>query len=366
MPPLLSALGWVLAPALLVVGYAYVRGGSKVRRYLVIRVLMVVPMVLLMGSFVFLILRALPGDPVAAESAFSSTPAQQALTRQELGLNDPMIEQYGRFMKSVVTLDFGTSVTGGRENVAEALSERLPGSAELVVPATVIAVVFGIATGMIAALRRGTMADHGLRLYSVLSQSMPGFLVGMLLQLIFASWLGWFPVSGEFDAGLIGNDGVTPGGYLLTRSIFSGDWTMVGSVLHHLVLPVLALSWIVVGTNLRVARINMIEAMDADYILAGTARGIKNSVLNYRYAFRNALLPIVTLLGLQVALMLGGTVVIEQVFDWPGLGQYLLEGILARNFPAVQGAIIVITIFVILVSLLVDALYTLIDPRVDL
>lgn len=367
MPPLLGSLGWVFIPVLAVVALAFVRGGRKIRTYLIVRVLMFIPTVLLLGTFVFIILRLIPGDPVTTESAFSSTPAQQAATRRELGLDDPMIDQFGRFLKGMVTLNFGDSVTAGQQNVASALSQVLPGTAELVGPAAVIAVVFGVLFGMAAALRRGTFIDHGLRLYSVLSQAMPGFLVGMILQLVFASDLGWFPVSGRFDVSLLQSGANTQtGGFLLTRSIFTGDWTMAGSAVHHLVLPVVALSWIVVGTNLRVTRSNMIEAVNADYILAGSARGLKDRMLNYRYAFRNALLPIVTLLGLQVALMLGGTVVIEEVFSWPGLGKYLLDGILARDFPAVQGAIVVITMFIILMSLLVDALYTLIDPRVEL
>jgi peptide/nickel transport system permease protein len=319
-----------------------------------------------MGTTVFVIMRVVPGDPLAQDLAQYGSPELRDRVRTELGLNDPLPVQYGRFLKGVFTLDFGQSVTGGKRNVTEELSERIPGTAELVIPAAIISTLLGVSLGTTAAMRRGKPSDHGLRLYSVLSQSVPGFFVGLVLQLVVALQLGWAPVSGRLDESLLRNEGVTAGGHLLFRSLFSGDWTVAASAAHHLILPVTSIVWIVVGSNMRIARINMIEALHSDYVLAGMARGLKERALKYRYAFRNALLPVVTFLGLQMAIMLGGTVVVEQVFSWPGLGKYTLDRILARDYPAIEGAIVMITLFVVLISLVVDALYSLIDPRVEL
>jgi peptide/nickel transport system permease protein len=194
----------------------------------------------------------------------------------------------------------------------------------------------------------------------------PSFFVGLILQLVIGLWLGWAPIAGRVDESLLSETGTSSGGYLLVRSVFHGDWALASSAMHHLILPMFTIVWLVVGSNMRIARINMIESLNSDFVMAGVARGIKDRVLKYRYAFRNALLPVVTFLGLQMAILLGGTVVIEEVFSWPGLGKYTLDRILARDFPAIEGAIVMITLFVVLISLLVDATYSLIDPRVEL
>jgi peptide/nickel transport system permease protein len=363
---LLGSMSWVLVPVIAVVIFAFVRGSRNVKRYLTIRIISILPIMLLMGTTVFIIMRLVPGDPVSANIQQYGTPELRDRVRAELGLDDPIVVQYGRFLKGVLTLDFGQSVTGGRRNVAEEISERLPATAELVIPGAFLAVTLGVLLGVAAAVRRGKPVDHTVRLYSVLSQAIPGFFLGLILQLVFGLGLGWTPIAGRVDEALITGAGGDSGGFLLARSLLQGDWAIAASAARHLILPVATIAWIVVGTNVRIARINMIEALHSDYVLAGTARGIRTGVLKYRYAFRNALLPIVTFLGLQMALLLGGTVVIETVFAWPGLGKYVLDRILARDFPAIEGAIVVITLFVVLMALLVDALYTVIDPRVEL
>jgi peptide/nickel transport system permease protein len=328
---------------------------------------MVIPMIILMGTTVFIIMRMVPGDPVAQDLAQYGSPELRARVRSELGLDDPILVQYGRFLKGVFTLDFGRSVTGVRRSISLELSERIPATAELVVPSGALAVLFGVTFGNLAAVKRGKPLDHSFRLYSVLSQSVPSFFIGLILQLVFGLRLGWFPIAGRIDEGLLSRSGLgESGGFLLFRSVIQGNWEIAASAAHHLALPLVTVVWLVVGSNMRIARINMIEALHSDYILAGTARGLRDKVLKYRYAFRNALLPVVTFLGLQMAVLLGGTVVIEQVFSWPGLGKYTLDRILARDFPAIEGAIVMITLFVALMALLVDALYSLIDPRVEL
>jgi peptide/nickel transport system permease protein len=365
--PLISSMSWVLVPVIGVLIFAFVRGSRSIRRYLTIRILSILPIMLLMGTTVFIIMRVVPGDPVSANVQQYGTPELRERVRAELGLDDPIAVQYGRFLKGVLTLDFGQSVTGGRRNVAQEISERLPATAELVIPGAVLSVTFGVVFGVAAAVKRGKVLDHSVRLYSVLSQAIPGFFLGLILQLVFGLGLGLTPIAGRVDEALVTGVGSgDSGGFLLVRSLLQGDWAIAASAAHHLILPVVTITWIVVGTNVRIARINMIEALHSDYILAGTARGIRTSVLKYRYAFRNALLPIVTFLGLQMALLMGGTVVIETVFSWPGLGKYVLDRILARDFPAIEGAIVIITLFVVLMALLVDALYTVIDPRVEL
>ncbi len=357
---LLLALG---APALLALGYIFLRGSSGLRRYILTRIALTVPMVLILATLVFFVLRVVPGDPIQSSLGPKGTPALVAALREQLGLNEPILAQYFRFLGDLVTFDFGNALTSGRRPILDELGERLPATLELVIPATTIALLIGIIPGTFAAVRRRRAPDYGLRMFSVVVYSMPIFWLGLLLQLMFGVWLGWAPIAGRVDA-VIGTTLERTTNILLVDSLISGNWAAFRSVLHHLALPSITLGLILAGVFLRLTRINVIETLQQDYITAARARGIRERVVVYGHALKNAMIPIVTLIGLQVAILLAGAVLTESVFSWPGMGRYLVERISLRDYTAVQSTIAMFAVFVALISLAVDILYSLLDPRV--
>lgn len=351
------------APVIATLVYAFLRGSRGMRRYLVVRVLLTIPMVLILSSIVFFVMRVLPGDPSDSELFLRASPQVREEIRANLGLDEPLILQYGEFLGNVFRLDFGDALTGAHRPVVDELGERFPATVELIVPAVVLTFVAGAFLGAVSAKYRRTPADFGLRLSSVVATAMPVFWIALLFQLFFGVVLGITPVAGRIDP-VVGTTLDRRTNVLTIDSLISGNWAALGSVLHHLVLPVVTLTIILAGLFLRLTRINVIEVLQQDYIAAARARGIPERRVVYGYALKNALIPVITLLGLQVAILLGGAVLTETVFSWPGMGSYLLERIFARDFTAVQGAIVLFALVVALSSLVVDVLYSLLDPRV--
>ncbi len=350
-------------PAALALLYVFVKGSSGLRRYVITRIALTIPMIFILASLVFLVLRIIPGDPVTSSLGPKGSPELKARLREELGLEDPLIVQYGRFLGDVVTLDFGTSLVGGQRRIVDEMGERFPATLELVVPGTVLALAIGLFFGTYAAAHRRQAPDYALRMYSVVIYSMPIFWLGLLFQLIFAVKLGWFPVAGRIDA-VIGTTVERTTNMLLVDTLVQGNWEAFRSVVHHLVLPAITLGAILSGVFLRLTRINVIETLQQDYVTAARARGIRERVVVYRHALKNAMIPVITLIGLQVAILLAGAVLTETVFAWPGMGRYLVERISVRDYTAVQSVITMFALFVALISLFVDIMYSLLDPRV--
>lgn len=350
-------------PVLLGLIYILVKGSLGLRRYVLTRVVLTLPMVFILASMIFFVMRVLPGDPVSSALGPKGTPEVIARIREQMGLNDPVIVQYGRFLWNTVTLDFGDSLTGGHRPIVDEMGERFPATLELVIPAAALALAIGIFAGTFAASRRKRFADYALRMYSVVIYSLPIFWFGLMLQLLFGVRLNWLPISGRIDS-VIGTTLVRRTNLYLIDTILSGNWVAFRSVAVHLILPTVTLGLILSGVFVRLTRINVIETLQADYIQAGRARGLLERVLIYVHSLKNALIPIVTLIGLQVAILLAGAVLTETVFSWPGLGSYLVERITSRDYTAVQSVITIFALFVALISLAVDIIYSLIDPRV--
>ncbi len=349
-------------PALLLLLFVFIRGSVGLRRYILTRIVMTLPMVLILGSLVFLVMHVIPGDPVKSQ-LIKATPDQVAAIRHELGLDQPLYVQYGRFLISMVTLRFGNSLIGGHRPIIDEMSERFPATLELVIPAAIFALLLGIYGGSWAASRRKGPVDYAWRIYAVVIYSLPIFWLGLMLQLIFGVKLGILPVSGRIDP-IIGTSLVTKTNVYIIDSILSGNWAALKSVLQHLVLPTVTLGLILSGVFVRLTRVNVIETLQMDYISAARARGIRERVLVYTHALKNALIPVITLIGLQVAILLAGAVLTETVFSWPGMGSYLVERISARDYNAVQSVIAVFALLVAMISLAVDVIYSLVDPRV--
>lgn len=363
MHPLALVFMIIGVPAGIALIYIFVRGSAVLRRYVITRVILTLPMVLILASVVFLVMRVIPGDPVESSLGPKGTAEVKEQLREALGLGDPLLVQYGRFLGQIVTFDLGNALTEAQRPIVDELGERFPATIELILPATFLALGIGLSFGTFAAVRRKRASDYGLRLYSVVIYSMPVFWLGALFQLVFAVWLGWTPTGGRIDA-VIGTGLDRTTNILVVDSIISGNWDALRSVAHHLILPTLTLGLILSGVFLRLTRINVIETLQEDYITAARARGIRERVVTYSHALKNAMIPVVTLIGLQVAILLAGAILTETVFSWPGMGRYLVERISSRDFTAVQSTIAMFAIFVALISLAVDIIYSLLDPRV--
>lgn len=363
MPPIALLALIVGVPTLIALVYIFVRGSLGLRRYILTRIVLTIPMVFILGTLVFFILRILPGDPITSALGPKATPQLVTQIREQLGLNDPMLVQYGRFLGNMVTLKFGNSLVGGHRPILTEMSERFPATIELIVPASIFALIIGIFGGTLAASKRKKWPDYFFRVYAVIIYSLPIFWLGLILQLFFGVRLGVLPISGRIDS-IIGTTLTTHTNIYILDSLITGNWKAFGSVLVHTILPAVTLGLIQSGLFVRMTRVNVIETMQADYISAARARGIRERVLIYGHSLKNALIPVITMIGLQVAILLAGAVLTESVFSWPGMGSYLVERISARDYNAVQSVITVFAMLVALISLAVDIIYSLVDPRV--
>jgi peptide/nickel transport system permease protein len=363
MTPIAFILLIIGVPSLVMLLYIFIRGSMGLRKYILTRIALTLPMIFILASLVFFIMRVLPGDPVRSALGPRGTATQAEHMRAQLGLDKPLIVQYGIFLKDIVTLNFGNSMVGGHRPIIDEMSERFPATLELVVPASILALIIGIVGGTMAASRRKSARDYSMRLYSVVIYSLPIFWFGLMLQLLFGVQLNWLPISGRIDP-IIGTTLHRVTNIYMIDSLISGNWQALGSVLLHLILPTVTLGLVLSGVFVRMTRINVIETLQADYIAAARARGIRERMVIYGHALKNAMIPVITLIGLQVAILLAGAVLTETIFNWPGMGGYLVQRISARDYTAVQSVIAMFALLVALISLAVDIIYSLLDPRV--
>jgi peptide/nickel transport system permease protein len=336
-------------------------GSGSLPRYILQRALLVIPMMWVLLTLVFVLLRIAPGDPVSA--ALGGRLDEQALERRReaLGLNKPLIVQYWDYLSSVLRLDFGTTFTDNQP-VLHVVRDNGGATLSLTISAFVIALLVGIPLGLLAGRTRDRLPDVLIRILGILTYAAPIFFVGFLLQVYVAPPLG-LPTSG--DASPITIFEVQPVTHILLIDVFiNGDPAAIEDVLKHLILPAVTLGLLICGVFIRLVRVNILETMQSDYVEAAEARGIARGKVTRRHAFRNALVPVITVLGLQFALLLGGAVLTESTFNWPGLGQKLVDYINDRDYGAVQGIITVFALAVVFISLLVDIVNALIDPRV--
>jgi peptide/nickel transport system permease protein len=336
---------------------------ASLRNFLITRALLTVPMVLILVSMVFFIMRILPGDPIRSQLGPKVSEERAEELRTELGLNRPLHIQYFEFVVQMFTLDFGNALTQGERPIRDELAERLPATIELTVPAMLFTAVFGIVSGAFAAKNRKKPVDFALRLFSIVIYSIPIFFMGLGFQILLGVRVPLFPIAGRLDATILSNFD-SPTNFYILDAIAAANWAALGSGLRHLFLPALTLGLALTGVFIRLTRVNMIEMLQADFITAGRARGIPENRLVYRHALRNTFIPILTLIGLQFAILLAGAVLTETTFSWPGMGRYLVERIELRDYTAVQATIGVFAFFVAGITLGMDILYALIDPRI--
>ncbi|NMB62334.1 MAG: ABC transporter permease [Chloroflexi bacterium] len=336
---------------------------SSLKKFLITRFLLTIPMILILVTLVFFIMRVLPGDPIRSQLGPRVSEEQANVLRERLGLNDPIIVQYGHYLKDVVTLDFGNALTRGERPIREELGERLPATLELTIPAMLLTAVLGIGLGSFAAKNRKKVVDYGIRLFSIFIYSIPIFFMGLIFQIVFGVRLNILPLSGRMDPILLTTFQSKTNFYIID-SIITQNWPALKSTFLHLIMPSMTLGLSLTGVFIRLTRVNMIEMIKSDFIIAGRARGISENKLVYKHSLRNTLIPIMTLIGLQMAILIAGAVLTETTFSWPGMGRYLVDRIALRDYTAVQSTIAVFAFFVAIISLVMDILYALVDPRI--
>jgi peptide/nickel transport system permease protein len=328
--------------------------------YIIKRVLGVIPVLLCVSMLVFGFVRLIPGDPALVMLGERATPENIARVREQLGLNKPVYEQYLIFLGNALHGDLGRSILR-QEPVTQEIIRRFPATIELALAALLFAIAVGIPAGVISAVRRGSWFDSSSMLVALTGVSMPIFWLGLMLIYLFAVVLHLLPTGGRLDAGTqlapITN-------LVLVDSLLRGNMPVFIQGLRHLLLPALALGTIPMAIIARMTRSSMLEVLGQDYIRTAHAKGLMARTVVVRHALRNAWLPIITVVGLQVGLLLSGAILTETVFSWPGIGRWLVDAIFARDYPIVQGVTLIIALIFVVVNLSVDILYALVDPRI--
>ena len=328
--------------------------------YLVRRLVGTVPVVLLISLFVFVLLHAAPGDPADMLIPDQASAADIEEARRRWGLDQPVLVQYWRFLVSALSLDFGRSFKYD-EPVMALVAQRFPATLELAICATLLAIVLGIPLGILAASRPNSWFDNASSLAGFFGVSMPNFWLAIMLILLVAGQLNWLPSSGRntFD---VPGEPIT--GFLIVDSILQRDWTALADALKYLILPAIVLGVNMTGLLMRMTRSAMLEVLSEDYIMTARAKGLSERVVIWRHALMNARIIVITVVGLEFGALISGSIIVESVFSWPGIGQLLLAGITARDYPLITGLVLVYTTLFIVVNLLVDVLYAAADPRI--
>src|SRR5690348_593044 len=323
------------------------RRGGSLRGYILVRIALMIPMVWILLTVVFLMMRVAPGDPVSATLGGKLSPAELAERRHALGFDRPLLAQYLDYLWDAVRFKFGTTITDG-QTIGSLLVENGGATLTLTVAALIFALVIGLPLGLIAGRFRETIPDAAIRIFAILGYAAPPFFVGLLAQLLFAKNLDWLPAS-KMASPIVQATSVEHTHILIVDLAIEGNWSGVWDVCRHLILPMVTLGLLVMGVFIRLVRVNVGQALGGDYVEAARARGVPEQRVVSRHAFRNALIPVVTVMGLQVALLLGGAVLTEKTFSWPGLGSRLLDYLTNRDCIGVQGLITFFALVVVVI-----------------
>lgn len=330
-------------------------------RFILRRLILLVPVLFGLTALVFAIARLLPGDPVALAAGPNATPAEIAAYGREFGLDRPLLAQYGAYLSGLLRGDFGVSIYT-RRPVIEDISAYLPATLELVFSAMLIAILIGIPAGLAAAVWRDRWPDYVSRIVALGSISMPRFFLGLLLQLLFAMWLGWLPLGGRYP--IIEDPPTLVTGFLTIDALVARDLSAFSVALQHLAMPAIAMSLSPLATIMRMMRASTLEVMQQDYVLTERALGLPQRLILFKYVARNAISATLTVIGLYFGWLLGGTVLVETVFDWPGLGLYATKAVVTQDFMPVIGVTLVIGTLFVLANFVIDLLYGVINPKV--
>ena len=332
--------------------------------YLVRRVSLVVPTLIGVSLISFLLTVMLPGNPALVKAGPFATPEHLAEMEKQMGLDRPLPEQYYRYVSGLFRGDLGESSSTGRP-VAEDFFQRLPATLELTLFSLLIAVIVGIPLGILSAVHRDSLIDHIGRFVGIAGVAMPTFWTGLLFVYVFFYLLDIAPAPlGRLGAGIAPPTDIT--GLYVVDSLLTGNWTALGSSLHHLMLPACALGFSVMAPIARMVRATMLETLQSDYVKAAWAAGLPRRIVIYGDAFRNALIPLITILGIVFGFLMSGNAVVETVFAWPGIGHYAVTALMTKDSAPIQSFVLFVAVLYVGVNLVVDLLYGIVDPRIRL
>jgi peptide/nickel transport system permease protein len=329
-------------------------------RYVVRRLLLLIPIMFGVSILIFFWIRLLPGGPAEALLGERATPELVAAYRERYGLDEPIYKQYIKYVRATVSGDFGVSVASHRQ-VTDEIKQRFPATMELAIGAMLFATMIGVPLGFLAAKRYGSVFDHASLFVSLIGISIPVFFLAIILKYIFSVRLGWLPSVGRVS---VTTEAEHPTNFYILDAIITRDWSTLWDCIKHLILPAIALGSIPLAIVARITRASTLDVQSEDYVRTARAKGLPPRVVDSRHVFRNALLPISTIIGLQVGLLLSGAVLTETVFAWPGMGSWLRDAIFTRDYPVLQGGILFLALVFVIVNLIVDISYAFINPRI--
>src|SRR5690554_4877479 len=331
------------------------------KKYVITRLALVLPMMWILLTMIFFLMRVAPGDPITAALGSQLSPAALAERTAAAGYDRPIFLQYLEYLGQIATGNLGVTLTDSRPLV-DILAVHGMATIQLMLAAVLVALVVGIPLGMLAGRFAGSAFDLAVRSFSILAYAIPVFFFGLLLQLLFGSLLGWLPVSGQASPVTLAM--LEPRtNMLILDALLAGDWAAVGDTVSHLILPAVTLGFMLAGVFARLVRVNIIRSLQSDFIEAARSRGIPERRVVVTHGFKNALVPVVTIIGLQISALMGGAVLTENTFNWPGIGNMLVNYMNNRDYVAVQGIITVFALAVVIVSLVIDLVNAAIDPR---
>jgi len=329
--------------------------------FIIRRTLAVIPTILGITVIIFMMLAITPGDPAELLLGERATKDSLEAMREYLGLNKPLYVQYGMFLKRVAKFDLGETIWT-RQKVWIEIMERFPATIELTLAAMILSTFFGVLLGIISATKQYSWFDYTSMLGSLFGVSMPVFWLGLMLMLIFSLNLGWFPMSGRLG---VDTDLTVITNFFVIDSILTRNWMALKDTLMHLALPAIALSTIPLAIVARMTRSSMLEVLRQDYIKTARAKGLSEVKIVLKHALRNGLIPVVTVVGLQFGILLGGAILTETVFAWPGIGKWLFDGVVKRDYMVIQGGTLLVATIFVFINLIVDVLYAIINPRIS-
>jgi peptide/nickel transport system permease protein len=331
-------------------------------KYIVRRLLLLIPILLGLTVLVFLFIRALPGDPAAAILGERATPEAIERVRDALGLDRPLFEQYLDYMAAIVRLDFGTSFITNRD-VADDFLQRFPATVELTMAAMLFATLIGIPLGLMTAKRHGSWFDSGGTVIALIGISLPIFFLGLMLKFVFAIHWPILPDSGRID--LVEYSTIPRvTNFMTVDTLLAGSWGGFVDALRHLILPAIALGTIPLAIIMRITRASALDVLNEDYVRTANAKGLRSKVVDNRHVLRNALLPVLTVIGLQIGLLLGGAILTETIFAWGGVGKWVYDAVVNNDYQVIQSAVLLLALIFILVNLAVDVGYAFLNPRI--
>jgi peptide/nickel transport system permease protein len=333
------------------------------RSYVVSRILLTIPMIMFLLTFVFIIIRILPGDPASLHFEKNVTPEQLLAFKQQLGLDKPLLNQYFDYLIGLFHGDLGKSMQDFTP-ISDHLVSRFPVTLELSMYSILWAILLGVVLGVKASKNYDSAKDHSIRLFGIITYAIPVFFLGMVLQFIFGVWLHVLPTGGSWDPHYDLPPRIT--GMVTIDSLLTGNVFGFVMGMRYLLLPSITLGTVLCGIFIRLTRTNMMETLRTDFVVAARARGLPENTITYGYALKNAFLPVLTMIGLQVAALLAGAILTETTFSIEGMGSYLVARISRRDYTAIQGAVVLFGLLVSFVSLVVDLIYAYLDPRIRL